>query len=98
LLLILFNFVGIIDKTEKEQSKTLLKKSKLTGYIISNQSTQDLTNLKQEKNILKNQSQEQAELYSETSYFIYYLMILTLIIFMTLITITIILPRIKHLT
>ena len=93
-LLIIFNLVDILNQTNQEISESLLKKSRLTGYVISNQTNQPIA-----KNITnQNQTQEQAELYSETSYFIYYVLILTILTFIIFIATTIILPRIKHLT
>ena len=87
ILAILFNLVNITNSTSNS-SKTD-RTIKFTGYAVSNLNAINNTNLSQS---------EKQELYSENSYGVYYLILIAIGIMISLVLVTFIIPRIKHLT
>jgi len=88
-ILILFSIVSMVedkDNWSKIIDKRIQQKSKITGFAVSEQNQTNQT-------LPQNQ-----ELYSKSSYGIFYLIIITLSALITIIAITFVLPKIKKYT
>ncbi|MEK6860077.1 MAG: hypothetical protein AABX54_04655 [Nanoarchaeota archaeon] len=86
ILVIIFNITGITGKISAYADKS---EKIFTGFAVS-----------ESQNIINSSipvAQEQ-ELYSERAYGIYYLIILSIAMLISLVLVTFIIPRIKHLT
>jgi len=98
-LLILFTITNIASEITQEKTEKL-KNYKITGLIITDQEYLGVEN-PYEKNKTTNKiesDKEQTQLYSEKSYFIYYMILMILGIGIFIVVAGIILPRIKKYT
>lgn len=87
LILILFNFIDIIDKA-KNNSEIVGKNYSITGFAISDENLNNITNA----------TQSEERLYSEKTYALFYLIIIVLLLIISFIALILIMPRIKYLT
>ena len=79
-LLILFNFVNIFEENTLEENIIEEKKMKnrLTGFVIYDESNESLDLEDKQNTESRNSREQQEELYSEKSYFIYYMILIIL--------------------
>ena len=88
-LLILFNLVNIFENNKQLIQKNNEKRI-ITGLLIAEQNEQQIIN--------QTDQYEQQELYTEKSYFIYYLLITIICGFIFILSLKFILPKIKRYT
>ncbi len=89
IIVIIFNLENIINDSK------INNKTKFTGHAVSYDDEEMITNQLNNTNVSEARQQE---LYTKNSYGVYYLILIAIGIMISLVVVTFIMPKIKHLT
>ena len=91
IVLLAFNFIFALQKTTPEGLvKTSMKIKQITGFVINPINKTQITNSTNTNN--------KQEIYSEKAYVVFYLFLIGVLIFIAILSITLIFPKLKDYT